>query len=140
MVKSVWNLAHLKFGWIPGANFFIFWKFWFWALDTQSWTLNEPSKAITGQICLKFGTLIALVNPWGIFFIFRKFWFWALGTRPWTLNGPSEAITGQICLKFGTLIALVNPWGCFFHFSKILILGPGDPVLDPKWTQNLQVL
>ena len=49
-----------------------------------------------------------------------------------------EGINGQICLKFGTLIAWVNPWGSLFSFfENFIFLGPGDSVLDPKWTKNL---
>ena len=48
-------------------------------------------EGINGQICLKSGTLIVWVNPWGSFFsFFENFDFWAQVTRSlvpkWTKN------------------------------------------------------
>ena len=47
-------------------------------------------------------------------------------------GGFREGINRQICLKFGTHIAWL-----FFIFWKMWFWDPGDPVLDPKWTENL---
>ena len=50
--------------------------------------LGCSKEGINGQICLKFGAIIAWVSPWDIFQFFENFDFWALETRSWTLNGP----------------------------------------------------
>ena len=134
-----------------GCVFLFFWKFRFLGpgdsyLD-RKWTKNlrgHSKEGINVQICLKFGTLIVWLNPWGIFLCFKKLYFWIQGTQSWTLNGPKtvghsrECINGQICQKFGTLITWVNVWPYFFIFWKFSFLGIGDLVLDPKWTKNLR--
>lgn len=101
--------------------------------------LGRCREDVYGQICVKFGTLIAWVNPWGCFFDFFKILIFG---PLWSVSGPKmgckplgccrEGVSGPISLKFGTLIAWVNVWGWFSHFFKILIFGPLGPVSGPK--------
>ena len=78
--------------------------------------------------------------------MFLNFWFLGPGDadlKPkWTENellGHSrEGINNQIYLKSFTHIAWVDPWGSLFIFWKFCFLDPGDPVLDPKWTENIR--
>ena len=90
-------------------------------------------EAINGQIRLRFGTLRAWMNPWGVFFFFFIFWIFLildLGgpvlDPKWTgnLRGALGKGKWSKSLKRATFIAWVNAWECFFHFLKILIFGP----------------
>ena len=91
-------------------------------------TLGHAGGFKIGQIWLKFGTLVPLVNIWGCFFHFSKILIFGAWVQVFsqneakTLGQPGGFKNGSIWLKFGTHVPWVNIWGRF-HFSKILIFG-----------------
>ena len=111
-------------------------------------SFGHSRKFIHGQICLKFGIIIAWVNPWGCFFLFSEILdFRILGTCTWTLNGPITLWALQGSLKWSNLSEIWHTYRLseslvvFFLlllFWTFWFLGPGDSVVGPNWTKNVE--